>query len=148
MTKVGVYSIIRVFTLIFGVDAGAASLLGYDWLWWLGLATLGIGAIGVLGSRDLRAVIAYLVVISIGTMLTTFSMNSERAISAVMFYMLHSTLITGALFYSRMWWRSSAENRFPYCERAQDGAARYARDDVLYCGYSRYRNAAILRFYW
>lgn len=98
MTKVGVYSIIRVFTLIFGVDAGAASLLGYDWLWWLGLATLGIGAIGVLGSRDLRAVIAYLVVISIGTMLTTFSMNSERAISAVMFYMLHSTLITGALF--------------------------------------------------
>lgn len=98
MTKVGIYAIIRVFTLLFGDDAGAAALLGYDWLWWLGLGTLAIGAIGVLGSRDLRLVISYLVVISVGTMLTVFSMNSERSISAVMYYMLHSTLITAALF--------------------------------------------------
>lgn len=98
MTKVGIYSIIRVFTLIFGEDSGAAALLGYDWLWWLGLGTLAIGGIGVIGSRDLRLVIAYLVVISVGTMLTTFSMNSERSITAVMYYMLHSTFITAALF--------------------------------------------------
>lgn len=98
MTKVGIYAIIRVFTLLFGDDAGAAALLGYNWLWWLGLGTLAIGAIGVLGSRDLRLVISYLVVISVGTMLTVFSMNSERSISAVMYYMLHSTLITAALF--------------------------------------------------
>jgi len=98
MTKVGVYSIIRVFTLIFGENAGAASLLGYDWLWWLGLGTLAIGAVGVLGSRDMRMVVSYLVVISVGTMLTTLSIANERAISAVMFYMIHSTLITGALF--------------------------------------------------
>ncbi|GAB3298783.1 monovalent cation/H+ antiporter subunit D [Pseudidiomarina andamanensis] len=98
MTKVGIYSIIRVFTLIFGEDSGATALLGYDWLWWLGLGTLAIGGIGVIGSRDLRLVIAYLVVISVGTMLTTFSMNSERSITAVMYYMLHSTFITAALF--------------------------------------------------
>src|SRR5690606_24621661 len=95
MTKVGIYAIIRVFTLIFGEDSGAAALLGYDWLWWLGLGTLAIGGIGVIGSRDLRLVIAYLVVISVGTMLTTFSMNSERSITAVMYYMLHSTFKIG-----------------------------------------------------
>jgi len=98
MTKVGIYAIIRVFTLIFGEDSGASALLGYEWLWWLGLGTLAIGALGVIGSRDLRLVIAYLVVISVGTMLTTFSMNSERSITAVMYYMLHSTFITAALF--------------------------------------------------
>lgn len=98
MTKVGIYAIIRVFTLMFGDDSGAAALLGYDWLWWLGLGTLAIGGIGVMGSRDLRLVISYLVVISVGTMLTTFSMNTERSITAVMYYMLHSTLITAALF--------------------------------------------------
>lgn len=98
MTKVGIYAILRVFTLIFGDDGGAAALLGYEWLWWLGLGTLAIGAIGVLGSRDLRLIISYLVVISVGTMLTTFSMNSERSLTAVLYYMLHSTLITGALF--------------------------------------------------
>jgi multicomponent K+:H+ antiporter subunit D len=98
MTKVGIYAIIRVFTLIFGGDAGVAAGLGYDWLWWLGLATLAVGGLGVLGSRDLRLAIAYLVVISVGTMLTTFSMGNDRAISGVLFYLLHSTLVTGALF--------------------------------------------------
>lgn len=98
MTKVGIYAIIRVFTLIFGTDAGLAAGVGYDWLWWLGLATLAVGGLGVLGSRDLRLAIAYLVVISVGTMLTTFSMGNDRAISGVLFYLLHSTLVTGALF--------------------------------------------------
>lgn len=98
MTKVGVYAILRVFTIVFGDDAGSAALLGYDWLWWLGLTTLAAGGIGVLGSRDLRLLIAYLVVMSVGTMLTTFSMNTERAISAVMYYLLHSTLITACLY--------------------------------------------------
>ncbi|KFZ30109.1 cation:proton antiporter [Pseudidiomarina salinarum] len=98
MTKVGIYGILRVFTLIFGAGAGEAAMLGYDWLWWLGLATLAIGGIGVIGSRDLRLVISYLVVISVGTMLTTFSMGNERAISAVVYYLFHSTLVTGALF--------------------------------------------------
>lgn len=98
MTKVGVYSILRVFTLIFGETAGAASLLGYQWLWWLGLGTLLIGAIGVLGSRDMRMVISYLVVISVGTMLTTLSIANERAVSAVMYYLIHSTFVTAALF--------------------------------------------------
>ncbi|RUO75519.1 monovalent cation/H+ antiporter subunit D [Pseudidiomarina taiwanensis] len=98
MTKVGVYAIIRVFTLIFGDHAGEAAMLGYDWLWWLGLGTLAIGGIGVLGSRDLRLIISYLVVISVGTLLTTFSMANAQAIAAVIYYTLHSTLITGALF--------------------------------------------------
>lgn len=98
MTKVGVYSILRVFTLVFGEGAGEASLLAYDWLWWLGLLTLLVGAIGVLGSRDLRMLIAYLVVISVGTMLTTMSIGNERAVTATMFYLLHSTFVTGALF--------------------------------------------------
>ncbi len=98
MTKVGIYGILRVFTLIFGAGGGEAAMLGYDWLWWLGLATLAIGGIGVIGSRDLRLVISYLVVVSVGTMLTTFSMGNERAISAVVYYLVHSTLVTGALF--------------------------------------------------
>lgn len=98
MTKVGIYAIIRVFTVVFGDEAGIAAQLGYNWLWWLGLATLAVGGLGVLGSRDLRLAIAYLVVISVGTMLTTFSMGNERAISGVLFYLVHSTLVTGALF--------------------------------------------------
>ncbi|RUO57347.1 monovalent cation/H+ antiporter subunit D [Pseudidiomarina insulisalsae] len=98
MTKVGIYAIVRVFTMIFGADAGEAALLGYSWLWWLGLFTILLGALGVLGSRDIRLVVAYLVLISVGTMLTTLSLGHSDAISALLFYLVHSTLITGALF--------------------------------------------------
>lgn len=98
MTKVGVYAIVRVFTLIFGADAGEAAFLGYNWLWWLGLLTILIGGLGVLGSRDIRQVVAYLVLVSVGTMLTTLSLGHRDAISALLFYLVHSTLITGALF--------------------------------------------------
>ncbi|WP_411361213.1 monovalent cation/H+ antiporter subunit D [Pseudidiomarina salilacus] len=98
MTKVGIYAIIRVYTMIFGPDAGFAAQLGQDWLWWLGLATILMGALGILGSRDLRLVIAYLVLVSVGTMLTTLSMGHSDAISALLFYLVHSTLVTAALF--------------------------------------------------
>lgn len=98
MTKVGIYAILRVFTLIFGADGGETAFLGYGWLWWLGLFTILIGALGVLGSRDIRQVVAYLVLVSVGTMLTTLSLGHEDAISAMLFYLVHSTLVTGALF--------------------------------------------------
>lgn len=98
MTKVGIYAIVRVFTLIFGANAGESAFLAYDWLWWLGLLTILMGALGVLGSRDTRQVVAYLVLVSVGTMLTTLSLGHEDAISAMLFYLVHSTLVTGALF--------------------------------------------------
>lgn len=98
MTKVGVYAILRVFTMIFGANAGDAALLAHDWLWWLGLCSILLGALGVLGSRDIRLVIAYLVLISVGTILTTLSLGHADAIAAALYYLVHSTLITGALF--------------------------------------------------
>ncbi|RUO69338.1 monovalent cation/H+ antiporter subunit D [Pseudidiomarina sediminum] len=98
MTKVGVYAILRVFTMIFGADAGEAAMLAHDWLWWLGLFSILLGALGVLGSRDIRLVIAYLVLISVGTILTTLSLGHPDAIAAALYYLVHSTLVTGALF--------------------------------------------------
>ena len=61
MTKVGVYSIIRVYSLIFGADANEFALVAHDWLWIMGLLTLLAGAIGILAARDLRLMVAYLV---------------------------------------------------------------------------------------
>lgn len=98
MTKVGIYAIVRVFTLIFGANAGEAAFLGYSWLWWLGLFTILMGALGVLGSRDMRQLVAYLVLVSVGTMLATLSLGHQDAVSALVFYLVHSTLVTGALF--------------------------------------------------
>lgn len=50
MTKVGIYSILRVYTLVFGDAAGELANLAQAWLWPLALATLGLGAIGALAA--------------------------------------------------------------------------------------------------
>ena len=98
MTKVGVYAIVRVYTLIFGPEANELAFIAHDWLWVMGLITMLAGAIGILGARDLRLLVAYLVVISIGTLKATYSLNDIATTGAMLFYLIHSTFITGALF--------------------------------------------------
>ncbi|MCP1313395.1 MULTISPECIES: monovalent cation/H+ antiporter subunit D [unclassified Halomonas] len=98
MTKVGIYAILRVYLLIFGESAGALAALEQAFVWWLGLATLAASAVGILASRDLRQLIAYLVLLSVGTLLASAGMRSESAASALLYYLIHTTLITGGLF--------------------------------------------------
>jgi multicomponent K+:H+ antiporter subunit D len=98
MTKVGVYAIIRIYTLIFGDSAGALAHLIQSWLWPISLITLVLGALGVMAARNLRIQVAYLVIVSVGTLLAGVALNSEAAISATLYYLLHSTWICGALF--------------------------------------------------
>ncbi|MFV9657825.1 monovalent cation/H+ antiporter subunit D [Pseudomonas sp. NY15366] len=98
MTKVGFYAIVRVFTLVFGEQAGPLANLGHELLWWLALPTIAFGVIGALGARQLQALLAYLVVVSVGTLLAGFAIGNAAALSAALYYMLHSTLISGALF--------------------------------------------------
>jgi len=98
MTKVGIYSIIRVFTLVFGIEAGVLSNLAAPWLLPLGLITLALGTFGVLASKCLRKQIAYLVVVSVGTLIAGIGLLSVDSLAASLYYLMHSTLITGGLF--------------------------------------------------
>lgn len=98
MTKVGVYTIVRTYTLIFGDSAGPLANLALPWLWPLALVTLALGLLGALAARELRIQIAYLVVVSVGTLLAGVALNSEAALAASFYYLVHSTWVCGALF--------------------------------------------------
>ena len=98
MTKVGVYTILRVYVQIFGNDAGNVANLALPWLWPLALITLVLGLLGALAARELRVQIAYLVIVSVGTLLAGVALNSAAALSATLYYLIHSTLICGVLF--------------------------------------------------
>jgi multicomponent K+:H+ antiporter subunit D len=98
MTKVGVYAIIRVYTLVFGAEAGAVTSLAEPYLLPAALATLSLGMIGALAARSLRLLIAYLTVASIGTLLTGVGLFSQAGFTAALYYTVHSTLVTAALF--------------------------------------------------
>jgi multicomponent K+:H+ antiporter subunit D len=98
MTKVGIYAIARIYTLVFGDEGGVAAGLAQPWLPWLAMATLLLAALGVLAAVRLRTLIAYLVVASAGTLLLGLGLGSAQTIAAVLFYLVPSTLMAAALF--------------------------------------------------
>jgi multicomponent K+:H+ antiporter subunit D len=98
LTKVGVYAILRVHGLVFGPGAGHAASLADPWLVPIGLVTVAIATLGVLASRQLRRLLAYLVVLSAGTLTAALGLASESAVAAALFYTLNSTLIGGGMF--------------------------------------------------
>jgi multicomponent K+:H+ antiporter subunit D len=98
MTKVGVYCVARVTTLIFGAEAGVVAEVAYPWLPWLAIGTLALAALGTLAAVRLRTLVAYLVIASAGTLLLAIGLGSPGALRAGLFYLINSTFVAAALF--------------------------------------------------
>lgn len=109
MTKVGVYAILRVFPLIFG-DQGTEGGVAAPWLLPAGLITLGLGTLGALAATDFGRLTAYLTLASVGTLLAAVGLFTPQAVASALFYLVHSTLVTAALFL--LWERVTAERGF------------------------------------
>ncbi|EGV28992.1 NADH dehydrogenase (quinone) [Thiorhodococcus drewsii AZ1] len=98
MTKVGVYCLLRIGTLVFGTDAGPVAGLYADWLLPLALATLILATLGTLAATGLRRQIGYLVLVSVGLLLTALALGSPDATAAGLYYLAHTTFATAAFF--------------------------------------------------
>jgi multicomponent K+:H+ antiporter subunit D len=96
LTKVGVYGIARVTTLWAG-GAFIAPIL-HTALPVLALATLALAAVGALAAHRLSGLVAYLVVLSAGTLLLAVGLGTEGTVAAALFYLVNSTLIAAAWF--------------------------------------------------
>jgi multicomponent K+:H+ antiporter subunit D len=98
MTKVGIYVILRLWLMVFGVDAGESEYFGGGWLLAGGIATVAFGCIGVLASQDLPRLTSYSVVISSGTLLAAIAVANVGVTSGALFYLVSSTLAVSACF--------------------------------------------------
>ncbi len=98
MTKVGVYSIIRVHGVMLGPDAGHAALTAQPWLLPVALSTIALGVLGALAAHSLARLAGYLTVASVGTILAGVGLFTPAAMSAALYYMVHSTLVMAGLF--------------------------------------------------
>ncbi|MFP5480492.1 MAG: monovalent cation/H+ antiporter subunit D [Alphaproteobacteria bacterium] len=102
MTKVGVYVLLRLSFLTFGVAAGPSAGYGSLVLVGGGLATVAYGLVGILASQSLGRMAAHLVLVSSGTVLASAGFVLEGAgtgvLAGALFYLLSSTLATAALF--------------------------------------------------
>ena len=98
MTKVGVYAIIRITTLVYGTEAGVVMGLTSPWLLPCALTTLALGALGALSAGRLATMTAYLTIASVGTILTAVAIGGTAAFSAGLYYLAHSTIVIALLF--------------------------------------------------
>ncbi len=98
MTKVGIYSILRVYVTVFGPAVGESAPVLASWIVPTGLLTVACGALGALASRRLGTLAASLTVLSAGTILSVAALTTVAAVSAALYYLVQSTLATALLF--------------------------------------------------
>lgn len=97
MTKVGAYAILRVGSIVFGEASGPLAGLYEPWLLPLALATLAVAMLGALAAPYLRRLASWLVIASVGTLLTAFSLGTE-GVAAGLYYLPHGTFAAALLF--------------------------------------------------
>ncbi len=98
MTKVGAYSILRMYTLVFGPNLTVTEGLISTWLLPAAVITLAVGCIGVLGARRVGRLAAFGAIGSMGTLLIAISVFTAAGSGAALYYLVHSTLATAMLF--------------------------------------------------
>ncbi len=98
MTKVGVYAVARMYTLVFGAEGGPVANVAAPWLIVLALATVALAAVGALAAHHFRVLIGYLVIASAGTLLLALGLGERETVAAGLFYFVNSTLVVAALY--------------------------------------------------
>ena len=98
MTKVGIYAILRLSTLLFAAEAGASAGFGAPVLLYGGLATGLFGALGLLASMRLGRIAGYSIIVSSGTVLAAIGIGVAPVTSTAIFYLVSSTLAASLLF--------------------------------------------------
>lgn len=93
LTKVGIYAMIRVFSLIFIPDQFTKDLLV-----WLAVFTILTGSFGALIKTNIRRLFSYLIVCHIGFMIGGIGMFTKVALMGTIFYLFHDILVKTNMF--------------------------------------------------
>jgi multicomponent Na+:H+ antiporter subunit D len=93
LTKAGVYVLFRLFSVLFGGDAGWRPAF----LVVAGLTML-VGVIGAVGATDVRGILAFHMVSQVGYLILPLGLWSVAGITAGLVYLLQYVFVKGALF--------------------------------------------------
>jgi multicomponent K+:H+ antiporter subunit D len=98
MTKIGTYAMLRLYGTVFGATAGPLAGIAEPWIVPAALATVVVGAIGIVASRALLDLVAFAVVGSMGMLLIAVGVAGAAGVTTALYYLVHSTLSGAALF--------------------------------------------------
>ena len=94
LTKVGVYALMRIFTLLFQSAPPALFTL----LLVMSVATMVIGLVAALAERDFRRILSFNLVAHIGYTTASLSLLTPAALAGGIFYVLHHIVVIANLF--------------------------------------------------
>ena len=96
MTKVGIYALLRIGSLL--LPTGAPAAFGGEWMFPVGIATLAFGSFGMLAAHQPERMASYCIIISSGTLLAALGMPGVILTGPALYYLLSSVLALGAFF--------------------------------------------------
>ncbi|MGE7055861.1 Na+/H+ antiporter subunit D, partial [Paenibacillus glucanolyticus] len=94
LTKVGLYAIIRTFTLIFYHDIGGIHAI----IGWMAAATMILGSLGAVAYKDLGRILNYNIIISVGFIAFGVAVASSDSLNGAVFYLMHDMIAKALLF--------------------------------------------------
>lgn len=94
LTKVGVYSLIRMFTLVFDGDIAFTHTI----LLWVAGFTMVTGVLGAAAQNDIRKILSFHIVSQIGYMILGLALMTPLAIAGAVFYLVHHIIVKANLF--------------------------------------------------
>ncbi|WP_122581444.1 monovalent cation/H+ antiporter subunit D [Pseudomonas viridiflava] len=119
MTKVGIYTLLRLWTLLFSGQAGASAFFGGDWLIYGGMATIVTAAIAIIAAQRLERMASLSILVSAGILLSAIGFAQPSLTSGALFYLVSSTLALSAMFLlAELVERSRSANEIPLEEDA------------------------------
>src|SRR5690554_4600018 len=93
LTKVGIYAIIRIFSLIFVPDDFMRELIS-----WIAIFTILTGGLGALIQNNLKEIFSYLIICHIGFMIAGIGTYTEVALMGAIFYLFHDIVVKTNLY--------------------------------------------------
>mgnify|MGYP006274120081 FL=1 len=94
LTKVGVYALIRMFTLVFTGDVAFTHTI----LLWVAGFTMVTGVLGAAAQQDFRKILSFHIVSQIGYMILGLALFTPLAIVGAVFYLVHHIIVKANLF--------------------------------------------------
>ncbi|OFZ54012.1 MAG: NADH/ubiquinone/plastoquinone [Bdellovibrionales bacterium RIFOXYC1_FULL_54_43] len=95
LTKVGVYALIRTFTLLFPLPLGEPNQLLIS----ISGLTMITGVLGAVAQNEFRRVLSFHIVSQIGYMTMGLALNTRLGIAASFFYIVHHIIVKTNLFF-------------------------------------------------